>query len=430
MGKYDGSDEMNTSVKNCRITGFRNGIRTNHNTGITIEGNEVSNNRYGIFLGSGSTGSIKGNDLKDNEVFGLFIWGAAPAAAIFADKPTIEGNTFSGNWAGDVGIEWIGIDYTVNLNDNTFFKGTKTVQVLAIDDNRLDFTLGVRSSQTFTRTAPGFQANIVTKKASDVTLTDYVLYIDSKYYSSLLPSITRATGLKTIKLNAGRWTDTEIIIPQNVTLQGAGNTTVLTGYIELNAGSVLKDAKIECSTEATPRYRTALLVSGANTTVDHVEFLFTKDTSKEAILVTGNNFTIKNSIFDGFRKGLYIHPDISVEIVGNTFEEVNPFSTDGYCSPFVVKGNTFNRGVADRTWRSPHIIDKTIMEKESLYNPVSWNTNLKATINQMLNSNTWTYTTAVGYNENEPLKAIRIQNTNFTNTVEKPNDIYISDEIK
>ncbi|KAA6321086.1 hypothetical protein EZS27_029219, partial [termite gut metagenome] len=170
LGKYDENVVMNTSVKNCRIIGFRNGIRANHNTGIVIEGNEISNNRHGIQLGCGATGIIKDNVFTNNEVWGLFFWGTEERQTELGE-PTITGNTFSGNWVGDVGIQWgTIIDYKVNLNGNTFSSDTKTVMVV---DGTLDTTLSVKSSHTFTQSDPGFQANIVTNKVADVTLDGY-----------------------------------------------------------------------------------------------------------------------------------------------------------------------------------------------------------------------------------------------------------------
>jgi parallel beta-helix repeat protein len=403
------------TLSNSRVSGFRNGVYANNVTNITISDNEILQNRTGIQLANGVTGTISNNIISDNETIGILsqpISGGVNSGNI----PSITGNTITGNWSSDFENRW-GSTYVIDLNGNTFSNGTKTISIAASSGEG-------SSSSTFTKNSVTFRANIVTTVESNITLTGATVWntikIGSTSYLSLAAALAAASSTETITLSDGTWTE-EITVKADVTIAGNGDKTVLKGYIKLSNGSTLKDVKVDCSAGSSPR--TAIYALDANVTIENINLVYTGSyASKEAILVAADGFTLKNSFITGFRKGMYIHPDLAnIEIKDNEFLEVNPFSTDGYHSSITVTGNTFNRGIADESWRSPHII--VTDTDASSANPENWSANLKNTVNQILNNNTWQlHNDALG--EGYPLKAIRIQNTSGSTF-----DTYISSPI-
>ena len=79
-------------MKNCRITGFRKGIRLSGGRGNTISGNApFTNHDYGIELSGGSSGNtIAGNNVFNNRDEGIHV-GAG------ADDNVIRQNTVTRN---------------------------------------------------------------------------------------------------------------------------------------------------------------------------------------------------------------------------------------------------------------------------------------------------------------------------------------------
>src|SRR5262249_52081366 len=78
------------TVKNCRVTGFRKGIRLNGGSGNTIAGNEVfTNHDYGIEFAGGSTANLAtANNVYNNRDEGIHVGAGANANEIRANTLT------------------------------------------------------------------------------------------------------------------------------------------------------------------------------------------------------------------------------------------------------------------------------------------------------------------------------------------------------
>lgn len=198
-------------------------------------------------------------------------------------------------------------------------------------------------------------------------------------------------GVGTKIIAIGGTYNEDIILPAGITLQGAGASTILTGYIQLNAGCTLKDFKHIWDGPATPR--TAIYVGGSNVTLENIEL---EGTSKKAdgsnseaiVTIAGvSDFTVKNCKFTGYWKGIYLNNSENLTITGTEFINMNPFSVDNFDKSMQITGNTFNRIGAPYDTQQIHLV--VTNTDAPTQTRTTWSGDLKTVVNQMINDNTW-----------------------------------------
>lgn len=231
----------------------------------------------------------------------------------------------------------------------------------------------------------------------------------------------------------------DVVLPAGITLQGAGATTVITGHITLGAGSTLKD--LSSKFDGTPiagggKKRSAVEVTEAGITIENVAFStdnnatgFANAGKSEAILLypSATGFVLRGCTLNGYWKGLYLNATENVKITGNTFNRMNPFSTDDLKAGFTVTGNTFNKRDNALDIQMCHI---TAPEKIVVDNVSEWSDLLKNTIADIKTKNTWTKATFdPPYNVLD--YGIRVQTYDPTNAVTQfpyGNGVYVGGE--
>lgn len=176
----------NSTLENSIVTNCRNGVNTYWvaETGenmydskrvdnITITGNEIYQNRTGIQIPYGATGTISNNNIHDNTTMGL-LFNYSNSYTIVAFAPKVINNTFKNNWNADVDNQCDSAN-SIDLSTNTFNEGENPtiseVWKLAnhSSNNRATFFNG----GTITKdTAKPFVANIVSRLAQNVEYKD------------------------------------------------------------------------------------------------------------------------------------------------------------------------------------------------------------------------------------------------------------------
>lgn len=241
-------------------------------------------------------------------------------------------------------------------------------------------------------------------------------------YATIAEAMAAAQPGDVISLMEGEFNE-DVNLKAGVTLEGAGSATVVKGYIQVAAGSTLKNFKsyyLGKSLISGSSTRTALYISGTGVTVDGVIFetgdgrAFSNGSNVEAIVTSGNVSGLKfinNTISNPYWKGIYINDSEGVEITGNTFNNMNPFSIDNV-GQMTVTGNTFQRNSLVVNSQCTHLVvpGVTAEYKAGSSTNIDWDATLTGELRELVisikNDNTWT-------GRNVTIKPVRITGSDF-----------------
>jgi parallel beta-helix repeat protein len=213
FGVRVGSDSATTTIENNAIkNSVYDGIHIESSaatiTGVVITGNDILNNNTadnttsgGIFVGQSGSGSVDAsevtvheNNISGNKQYGVLNYNATG---------TLDATN---NW-------WGSANGPAHAS-NTFNVGEQGDKV----SNNVLFTPWLNSGVDSDTTIPGFQPAAGTSFAP-VTIGD-------DGYSSIQSAITAAAEGATINVAAGTY-DEQVVINKSLTLQGAGDTTII-----------------------------------------------------------------------------------------------------------------------------------------------------------------------------------------------------------
>ena len=119
-----------STLRDCLITGNRNGVYLNNSQNQTVRNNIITNNRTGIQLVNNVTGLVMTeNKITNNWTMGLLF--NFNNVGLYTTNVQITNNDISGNWYGEVQNRWAVENGVMNVSGNWF--GTTAVTTSAVN---------------------------------------------------------------------------------------------------------------------------------------------------------------------------------------------------------------------------------------------------------------------------------------------------------
>jgi parallel beta-helix repeat protein len=357
---------LGDTIYNCKIINNRNGVYVNDAKNVTVEKCEITGNRTGVQVCNNLDGlKIINNTITDNYTMGVLF-----NTPKIADNGTIKlnENTITGNWYGNIRSRFALTSTRIDATNNYFGTAMPTKGTLDTDPAYADQVPALYGgvapaapadvngdTYTLVDIFPWYTDSVGGTKAS----LDTALWVDDSFTAAdgeffALPSGNIAqmgvNAFKTIKdgvaaafaadknmvnVLAGTYTTTAAIdLTKPVTIQGAGDDTVLTNaastYFNLaSAGITIKNLKfLDCLTDySTLRAGTAANI--ANLTIDNCTFMNGKMAmnfyaeTPGSNLAKSENIQIINSRFKNYTmKGIATEKFNNSAIENCTFENV------------------------------------------------------------------------------------------------------------
>ena len=327
-----GTTITGASIHDNIFMGNRTGIDINSSSGHTIHNNVITDNRTGlIFRNQTDNITFVENEVTDNWTVGILFLdasGGTNSPLQTALNSTFFNNNISGNWYGQIvdrqsggSIPTPGTTNLKNFSGNWF--GTNIPVVTTANSSEPGYPSLIPVEFGGTATAPGGQPDIAGPASANFDFTPYLnsgtdVNVEttsgrgtfgfqgsfSHLWVTADGSQTSTTGRvqegvdlvsgSTVNITAGTFNE-NVVINTPVTLQGAGNTTILTpstacsgNGITINANNtIVKDLKVT-------NYTDGIVVAASSVELNNIESVSNCNYGIE--LGNGiNGLTVKNS---------------------------------------------------------------------------------------------------------------------------------------
>jgi parallel beta-helix repeat protein len=240
-----------STLRECRVTGNRNGIYLNTARGNAILDNVVTFNRTGIHLVNDVTGLVVvGNEITDNWTVGLLLNTVTPSETSATTALSVTDNRIDGNWYSQVECRWTlstaildvtmnylgGSDLTVrstNAGEPGYaaqipvaYGGTavppgNAASVGGVTSNRIDYSPWLDGPTDLSPGLPGFEGD--TSFLDVATASPKVTSV-----GQVRDGIDRVQAGGTVRMTDGTYVE-EVVVDRSITLTGQsqGGTILL-----------------------------------------------------------------------------------------------------------------------------------------------------------------------------------------------------------
>lgn len=292
-GGLNVSNTTGTVVRDCVITGNRNGLYMENNSSATIRNNVIDNNRTGLHMVAANTGgTVAENAITNNWTDGVLFRTESVSNDTTGTK--FVGNNISGNWFGQIEYRE---DFTAMPKDfSGNWLGTTSPSVVATSGGEDPYATQIPVIFGGSSTPPGGQPDIkgnasaqfdITPMLSSGLDTDSGTYADSNGFQGDFSHLIATTQLAQTGAT-GR-------VQEGVNLIANGTLTGGARLLDVRAGTY-KDNPIvnKALTIAGPNAGTAGSAGRAPEAI-----IVTNGPSNAVIMVTASNITLDGLKIDG-----------------------------------------------------------------------------------------------------------------------------------
>lgn len=187
------------------------------------------------------------------------------------------------------------------------------------------------------------KANIPSEPNKIVKVGNYIFTTGSNAYSTVATAMSNVPANGAVLLAAGTYAGAQI--PEGITLKGEDGAIInvaAANAITLGKNSTLEGVDVRYSVFTTINPGD----NGSGVTIKGCEFSISGVAGSTIAFKFQNSATVEGTTFTGFWKGIVVETPQAgskIDIKGNTFTNMNPFSFGDFANMGVVSGNTFVR---------------------------------------------------------------------------------------